>query len=724
MSLPRPENASQYQDRIPTPFLGSKESLTYLDTLLDTFLAMYEDCDTIDLSGIEDTQACLSNSISIASRLDALRPHKSEYEMLKPLAQGEFGMVSVVRKKSTGDVYAMKTMHKQYILRRREQAFYMEERDILARGRGSWWIPNLHSAFQDHENLYLVMEYVPGGDLFSLLAKRDEPILDEQAARFYIAEVILALEELHALGYAHRDIKPSNILIDRTGHIKLADFGSSIQIGPFNKITSSVPVGTCDYISPEILQAQESSHDSYGKECDWWSVGIVLYEMLQGDPPFYSESVIETYSRIMRPQDELQFVEDIPLSTTAQDLIRRLLCIKENRLGSNGVEEIKRHPFFAGYQWNNRALETPPYIPTSESPFDTGNFLPMEDAQKPIAISNNDRDLVGKYFPFIGFTYHFGNTKNFDTDTQAYCLSIPAGLVKDKIPEKEKSNLEQAIESRKLYYQTFRDENSRLRVQALSWKNTTPTCSISSRDFSGVRSSTSTISALKQKYFENEVALLNTFLEELDYQLHEYCLEREQSLLLKDAESRTERSSLDSLNTEQSNIDDIGLLAGSIDVGKPHKLHLGSRNAIPESNPKYGPHLDTAHCKSEEQTKLTKTSNLMNEVHQSSIRANEAVIYPQDLNRVLEAKLSTVYGKVGRYYNQISIEAVLRNNTVGEVDQLLLGKAIISLKHNTNLSNRAYHHTSEREVKNCGVHDLANEQIKQAFRVPDLERYI
>jgi serine/threonine protein kinase len=195
-------------------------------------------------------------------------------------------------------MYAMKTLNKLYTLRQKEQAFFMEERDVLVHSMQSKWMPKLHAAFQDEENVFLVMEFVSGGDLFSLLARQEVPILEEDAAKFYMAELVLAVEELHSMGYVHRDLKPSNILIDSNGHVKLADFGSCIKLDEQGQVTSTVPVGTCDYISPEVLQAREGN-TSYGKECDWWSIGILLHEILYGDPPFYSDTIAETYGKIM-----------------------------------------------------------------------------------------------------------------------------------------------------------------------------------------------------------------------------------------------------------------------------------------------------------------------------------------------------------------------------------------------------------------------------------------
>ncbi|XP_043918597.1 chitinase-like protein PB1E7.04c [Protopterus annectens] len=314
--------------------------------------------------------------------------------------------VAVVRMKRTGKIYAMKIMNKWDILKRGEISCFREERDVLVNG-DKRWITQLHFAFQDENYLYLVMDYYVGGDLLTLLSKFGEQI-PEDMARFYLAEMVMAIASVHKLGYVHRDIKPDNILLDAHGHIRLGDFGSCLKLREDGTISSSVAVGTPDYLSPEILRAVENDSRSYGPECDWWSLGVCAYEMFYGQTPFYAESVVETYGKIINFKDHLSFPLIVPeVPDEAQSLIEGLICDRKVRLGQNGFYDFKNHPFFLGVDWDHLRESQPPFVPDAVDATDTSNFDVVDEC---LTESETLSDVIqnaplGVHLPFIGFSY-------------------------------------------------------------------------------------------------------------------------------------------------------------------------------------------------------------------------------------------------------------------------------------------------------------------------------
>uniref|UniRef100_A0A452S997 Myotonin-protein kinase n=1 Tax=Ursus americanus TaxID=9643 RepID=A0A452S997_URSAM len=308
-----------------------------LEPLLDLLLGVHQELGASDLAQDKYVADFLQWVEPIAARLKEARLQRGDFEILKVIGRGAFSEVAVVKMKQTGQVYAMKIMNKWDMLKRGEVSCFREERDVLVNGDRRW-ITELHFAFQDENYLYLVMEYYVGGDLLTLLSKFGERIPAEMA-RFYLAEIVMAIDSVHRLGYVHRDIKPDNILLDRCGHIRLADFGSCLKLRADGTVRSLVAVGTPDYLSPEILQAVGGGPGlgSYGPECDWWALGVFAYEMFYGQTPFYADSTAETYGKIVHYKEHLSLpLADAGVPEEARDLIQQLLCPPETRLGRDG----------------------------------------------------------------------------------------------------------------------------------------------------------------------------------------------------------------------------------------------------------------------------------------------------------------------------------------------------------------------------------------------------
>nr|XP_028579477.1 serine/threonine-protein kinase LATS1 [Podarcis muralis]XP_028579478.1 serine/threonine-protein kinase LATS1 [Podarcis muralis] len=350
-------------------------------------------------------------------RLKRAKMDKSMFVKIKTLGIGAFGEVCLARKVDTNALYATKTLRKKDVLLRNQVAHVKAERDILAEADNEW-VVRLYYSFQDKDNLYFVMDYIPGGDMMSLLIRMG--VFPENMARFYIAELICAVESVHKMGFIHRDIKPDNILIDRDGHIKLTDFGlctgfrwthdskyyqsgdhprqdsmdfsnewgdpASCRCGDrlkplerraarqHQRCLAHSLVGTPNYIAPEVLL-----RTGYTQLCDWWSVGVILFEMLVGQPPFLAQTPLETQMKVINWKTSLHIPLQAKLTPEASDLIIKLCRGPEDRLGKNGADEIKAHPFFKSIDFSSDLRQQPAsYIPKITHPTDTSNFDPID----------------------------------------------------------------------------------------------------------------------------------------------------------------------------------------------------------------------------------------------------------------------------------------------------------------------------------------------------------
>ncbi|RKF55141.1 Serine/threonine-protein kinase gad8 [Golovinomyces cichoracearum] len=289
-----------------------------------------------------------------------------DFELLKVVGKGSFGKVMQVKKKDTQRIYALKTIRKAHIISRSEVAHTLAERSVLSQINNPFIVP-LKFTFQSPEKLYLVLAFVNGGELFHHLQK--EQRFDINRSRFYTAELLCALECLHGFNVIYRDLKPENILLDYSGHIALCDFGLC-KMEMKDEDRTNTFCGTPEYLAPELLLGQ-----GYTKTVDWWTLGVLLYEMLTGLPPFYDENTNEMYRKIL--SEPLHFPSQEVVPPSAKDLLSKLLNRKpDQRLGANGASEIKAHPFFHSIDWRKllqRKYE-PTFKPNVTDALDTKNF--------------------------------------------------------------------------------------------------------------------------------------------------------------------------------------------------------------------------------------------------------------------------------------------------------------------------------------------------------------
>lgn len=366
-------------------------------------------CEALDQKGFEQSSAVQEEVGSLADDgprsvmstpmhpAPKERTNISDFEIIKPISRGAFGKVFLARKRTTGDLFAIKVLRKVDMIRKNAAESILSERNILITVRNPFVVRFFYS-FTCRDNLYLVMEYLNGGDLYSLL--RNVGCLEEDVARVYIAELVLALEYLHSLGIVHRDLKPDNILIAHDGHIKLTDFGlskfglinstddlagpaasgsmlledqsydSSSEVHYRERRKTRSAVGTPDYLAPEILLGTEHAYTA-----DWWSTGIVVFEILTGIPPFTAEHPQIIFDNILNRKIPWPPVPDV-MTYEAKDFIGKLLTEDPNqRLGAKGASEVKGHPFFSNINWDTLAMQKAAFVPTPESADDTSYFM-------------------------------------------------------------------------------------------------------------------------------------------------------------------------------------------------------------------------------------------------------------------------------------------------------------------------------------------------------------
>ncbi|XP_027657392.2 rho-associated protein kinase 2 isoform X1 [Falco biarmicus] len=432
-----------------------------VESLLDGLNSLVLDLDYPALRKNKNIDNFLNRYEKIVEKIRALQMKAEDYDVVKVIGRGAFGEVQLVRHKMTQKVYAMKLLSKFEMIKRSDSAFFWEERDIMAFAN-SPWVVQLFCAFQDDKYLYMVMEYMPGGDLVNLMSNYDVP---EKWAKFYTAEVVLALDAIHSMGLIHRDVKPDNMLLDKYGHLKLADFGTCMKMDETGMVRCDTAVGTPDYISPEVLKSQ-GGDGYYGRECDWWSVGVFLFEMLVGDTPFYADSLVGTYSKIMDHKNSLHFPDDVEISKHAKNLICAFLTDRDVRLGRKGVEEIKHHPFFKSDQWNwdNIRETAAPVVPELSSDIDSSNFDDIEDDKGDVETFPIPKAFVGNQLPFIGFTYYRDNL--LLSDSSQSCRENESVQSSKNEFQKKLSKLEEQLsnelQAKDELEQKYRSTNTRL----------------------------------------------------------------------------------------------------------------------------------------------------------------------------------------------------------------------------------------------------------------------
>uniref|UniRef100_A0A3P9K404 Protein kinase C n=1 Tax=Oryzias latipes TaxID=8090 RepID=A0A3P9K404_ORYLA len=363
-----PPDLSQTENSFSQPAVPTSPSQQELDRLQDSL--------SLDQQGPQHSPSSSTNS-SLSSSSSSVpkengqsqRRNLKDFSFIKVLGKGSFGKVMLAELKGTDEVYAVKVLKKDVILQDDDVDCTLTEKRILALARRHPYLTQLYCCFQTRDRLFFVMEYVNGGDLMFQIQRSRK--FDEPRSRFYAAEVTSALMFLHRNGVIYRDLKLDNILLDAEGHCKLADFGMCKE-GIMNGVTTTTFCGTPDYIAPEILQELE-----YGASVDWWALGVLMYEMMAGQPPFEADNEDDLFESILH--DDVLY--PVWLSKDAVSILRAFMTKNPSkRLGcvvSQGCEEaIKTHAFFREIDWvllEQRKVK-PPFKPRIKTKRDVNNF--------------------------------------------------------------------------------------------------------------------------------------------------------------------------------------------------------------------------------------------------------------------------------------------------------------------------------------------------------------
>lgn len=316
----------------------------------------------------------------------------NDLELLETIGTGTFSRIRLVKCLIDQKYYALKILKKAAVVRHGEVQHIINEVFVLSRIRCPL-IVDLAGMFQDDNNVYICLDYVPGGELFSHLRRKGQ--FSEQEAKFFAIETAAAIRALHEYKIVHRDLKPENICLSSDGHVRLIDFGYTKVI---NDQTNTL-CGTPEYLAPEVVQGH-----GYGLAVDWWGLGILLHEMLYGYPPFYGHNPFEVYEKILKGTENVVFPRTPVTSGRAADALRKLLT-RDRRsragCGRGGFSGIRGLGFFSGTSWDsvpNQLLE-PPLVPTVEMEGDSSNydFFPEETVEEPSNLTQRQRALFDEF---------------------------------------------------------------------------------------------------------------------------------------------------------------------------------------------------------------------------------------------------------------------------------------------------------------------------------------